>query len=869
MIHHSSQSIREAIMEDKVIEGALAAPRPSSVLAVASQLLRFAFPATLIILLSATSLLVDTYFVTRLGSAALAGVSLVFPFYLFLIMAFGGGIGVGISVVLAVRLGSGAAAAAQRAIGSAFALAIGFALLVALGFALGGRSLFSHIADAGPVVDAAISFARPIFLGAPIIAACLTLSNVLRSEKRVKEAAVMLLVSSGVNALLNPVLIHGYLGAPAMGVAGAGVATVAGFLVSAVLGVLYLRRRRGGQFYLDATTIRVDRRDMLAIARIALPTLATYVVTNCTVLVLSIVWERFGTDALASYGLATRLEYLHALMIYGIGTAILTLGGEAWGAGKPREFARICWIAAGCVTLAALVVATLLIAAPSAWFRAFGASPDVVEHGVRYLRIAALSYPFYALFVILTYAYQTVGRAHLPLVWALLRGFAIAVPITASVAAPGASVYPAAVAVAVSFVFLGLVSAIWLPRSIAIAGARTGIRVASAAPRLSWSSLPALPSSVIEPGAPDRDLPRLSTIKASALQLSPYPLWYTLLWPWFFRRPSTANRTAMATLPRRFERAEAAAQPRIRICAVGDILPMQRDRVPLYDPALRALFASADLIVGTCEAAIGRPDCDAAAAYGLIFNMPAAYLRALIDQSGVPPERWYLSAANNHSGDIGPDGLSSTIRYLRSLGVHPLGARIAGQPPLTVIEHHGLRVGLAAWTGWMNLPEPRTWQTADILSVPWPELRAAHRLDALIGSAHWEYEWQHFPSAGTRGLARRLRGDGFDLVIGSHTHVLQPLEWIDDMLCAYSLGNFCSDIGIGWTAHPPAPARMCNVLTVELGTEGAYRGRVVGYELHLFIQVDDGQRVSLVPLDAAPEPLRRQLAARAAVVLAP
>lgn len=865
-------------MEDKVAEGTLAAPHPSWVLTdrveglagagtwvLASQLLRFAFPATLIILLSTTSLLVDTYFVTRLGSAALAGVSLVFPFYLFLIMAFGGGIGVGISVVLAVRLGSGAAAAAQRAIGSALALAIGFALVVALGFALGGRSLFSHIADAGPVVDAAISFARPIFFGAPIIAACLTVSNVLRSEKRVNEAAVMLLVSSGVNALLNPVLIHGYFGAPAMGVAGAGVATVAGFLVSAVLGVLYLRRKRGGQFHLGAATVRVDRRDMLAIARIALPTLGTYVVTNCTVLVMSIVWERFGTDALASYGLATRLEYLHALMIYGIGTAILTLGGEAWGAGKPREFARICWIATGCVMAAALVVAMLLVVAPSAWFRAFGASPEVVEHGVRYLRIAALSYPFYALFVILTYAYQTLGRAYLPLVWALLRGFAIAVPITAAVAAPGASVSPAAVAVAVSFVFLGLICATWLPRSIAIAG----VRMASAATRSSWSSLPALPRGVSEPGGPDRDLPRLSIVKASALQLSPYPLWYTLLWPWFFRRPSTANRTAMATLPRRFERAEAVAQPRIRICAIGDILPMQRDRIPVYDPALHALFASADLIVGTCEAAIGRPDCDAAAAYGLTFNMPAAYLRALIDQSGVPPERWYLSAANNHSGDIGPEGLSSTVRYLRSLGVHPLGARIEGQPPLTVIEHHGLRVGLAAWTEWMNLPEPRTWQTVDILSVPWPELRAAHRLDALIGSAHWEYEWQHFPSAGTRGLARRLRGDGFDLVIGSHTHVLQPLEWIDDMLCAYSLGNFCSDIGIGWTAHPPAPARMCNVLTVELGTEGAYRGKVVGYELHLFVQVDDGQRVSLVPLDAAPEPLRRQLAARAAVVLAP
>ncbi|HMG23655.1 MAG TPA: CapA family protein [Kofleriaceae bacterium] len=382
-------------------------------------------------------------------------------------------------------------------------------------------------------------------------------------------------------------------------------------------------------------------------------------------------------------------------------------------------------------------------------------------------------------------------------------------------------------------------------------------------------ALPALPRSVLEPAGPGGEPPRLTAVRATPLQLSPYPLWYTLLWPWFFRRPSTANRTGMPILPRRLQRAEAGGQPTIRLCAIGDILPMQRDRIPVFDPALQRLFATADLIVGTCEAAIGRPDCDPTTEYGFTFNMPAAYLRALIERSGAPPERWVLSAANNHSGDIGPDGLASTIGHLRAIGVHPLGARIEGEPPVAVIERHGLRIGLAGWTHWMNLPEPRAWQTADILAVAWPELRASHRLDCLIGSGHWEYEWQHFPAAATRALARRLRGAGFDLLIGSHPHVLQPLEWIDHALCAYSLGNFCSDIGTGWTAHPPVAARMCNVLTIELGTEGAQRGRVVGYELHLFVQVDDGERVSLVPLADAPAQLRDPITARAAIVLAP
>jgi putative MATE family efflux protein len=429
---------------------------------LARQLVRFAFPSTLVMVLSAMSLVVDTYFVTGLGSEALAGASLVLPIYFLIVMAFGGGIGVGLSVVLSVRLGRGDAAAAQRAVGSAFALALGFAVVFAVTFALGGRALFQRISSPGPVLEAAVSFGRPIFLGTPVIALCLTISNILRSEKRLGDAAVMLLVSSAVNAALNPILIHGHFGAPAMGVAGAGLATVLGFVVSAALGGFYLRRGR-----LSLGGLRIDRRDMWDIARIALPTLGGYVATKSVLMALSVVWLRFGTDALAAFGLATRLEYLLAIVIYGMGSAILTLGGEARGAGRYREFARICWVAAGCVVLATTVVAAALVAAPGTWFRLFGASPAVVDRGVSYLRIAALSYPFYALALTLNYGYQTLARAHMPLVWSVLRGFGVAVPFAVLIAATSRSIPTAALGVAASFVLLGVITALWLPRTLA------------------------------------------------------------------------------------------------------------------------------------------------------------------------------------------------------------------------------------------------------------------------------------------------------------------------------------------------------------------------------------------------------------------
>lgn len=438
-----------------------------STLALALRLVRFAAPATAIMLLSGMSMLVDTYFVTALGSGALAGVSLVFPFYLFLIMAFGGGLGVALSVVLSVRFGAGDTAAAQRAVGSVLALVLSFSALFMIAFLLGGGPLLRSISGTPEVYRAAMEFARPIFYGVPLIAICLTFSNVLRSEKRVGESAAMLLVSSGVNAALNPVLIHGYLGMPALGVSGAALATIIGFGVSACLGFWLLRGKRARRLRLERATIQVDRRDVAALVRIAVPTLATYLVANCILLTLSALWARFGVDALASYGLATRLEYLLAVVIYSVGAAILTLGGEAWGAGDVRTFLRVCWVGAAVSGLGATVLSLWLLMSPLSWFGLFDASSNVAQQGAQYLRVVALGYPLYAVALTLNYGYQALSRAVLPLTWSVARGFCIAVPVVLLCAGPGRSISVAALGVCLSFIALGVVTVTWLPRTVA------------------------------------------------------------------------------------------------------------------------------------------------------------------------------------------------------------------------------------------------------------------------------------------------------------------------------------------------------------------------------------------------------------------
>src|SRR5512140_124765 len=220
------------------------------------------------------------------------------------------------------------------------------------------------------------------------------------------------------------------------------------------------------------------------------------------------------------------------------------------------------------------------------------------------------------------------------------------------------------------------------------------------------------------PGAPPAEDGDLEALKLPSWKVSPYPLGYTLVWPYYLRYPSTRNHTGIERMPVQ-ARLSTVEQPTVRICAIGDIMVMQGDRVPEFSPELAALLSSADQIIGCCEATLGRRLRDPAKKYSFMFDMPVEYLKGVIDRSGVPPERWALTLANNHAGDVGLYGPPFTFRRLSSMGVTPLGFRPRdSKHPVQLIERKGLRLVVAGWTRWLNVDlfssdHDRVWQSAD------------------------------------------------------------------------------------------------------------------------------------------------------------
>jgi len=347
---------------------------------------------------------------------------------------------------------------------------------------------------------------------------------------------------------------------------------------------------------------------------------------------------------------------------------------------------------------------------------------------------------------------------------------------------------------------------------------------------------------------------------------SPYPWHYNLRWPYYHVRPSLRAHVRLPRCPLAARFAPAAAVR--RVVMFGDLMGLTGDRVPTCSRAVQEIFGRADLVIGNCEAALVRDHNDPTARYLNKLTLGSAYLRDFFARFGVEPARCVLSIANNHAADAGDDGLRETEARLAALGVQAAGVRDGQPAPLVVRDVGGLRVGVAAWTTWMNRRFGGTAAVAtaaDAAAVDWRERRRVLGLDTIVATPHWEWEFQHVPHAETVLTARGLAAGGVDAIAGHHPHVVQPLAWLGEpahpSVCAFSLGNLFART-LTW------PHRLGGLLELELAAGPLDRGRVVAYRLHLTVQVGDGERTRVVALAETPTRLRTRLDDRLAALFA-
>jgi putative MATE family efflux protein len=380
-------------------------------------ILKLALPNVIVIVVQALSSAIDAFYLGRLGPEVLAGVALVFPVWMLMITMSGGGIGGGIASSVARALGGGRRTEANLLVAHSLVLSVILGLAFS-GIVLAvGPWLYTVMGGSGAVLDAALAYSTVIFGGAIAIWIVNAFGSLMRGSGEMVVPATVIVGGEILHLCLAPLLIFGLGPFPALGVAGGGLSLVTSYVVRAlVLGSFMFQGR--ASIHLPAFPIHLRRDVFWDILRVGLPGSVNTLLTNLNVMVVTSLVGASGVFALAGYGLASRLEYLQIPIVFGFGTALVTLVGTNFGAGQIERARRVAWTGAAvaaCVTGAVGVLAAVF---PLAWVGQFSADPGVQAVGSTYLRIVGPTFALFGLGLALYFAAQ--GSGHL--LWPLIAG---------------------------------------------------------------------------------------------------------------------------------------------------------------------------------------------------------------------------------------------------------------------------------------------------------------------------------------------------------------------------------------------------------------------------------------------------------------
>jgi putative MATE family efflux protein len=375
-------------------------------------LARLAAPGIVLALFQTAVSVGDTYFVGQLGTEALAGLALVFPMLMLLQMTSAGAMGGGVSSAVARALGAGNRDAARKLVAHALIIALGGGLTFSallLGF---GRGLYGLLGGRGAPLEQALAYSQVVFAGAVLVWISNTLASLLRGSGNTLAPALAFVGTALVQVPLSGALTLGWGPFPRLGIAGAATGYVVAFgLASLAMAVLVWRSALRPQ----RAHLRLEGRLFREILRVGAISSLSALQTVLTAVILTGFVARFGTAALAGYGVGVRLELLQVPIVFAIAQALVVMVGTNIGAGQGARAKTIAWTGTAAAALVCLVIGWSVALYPSLWIRIFSDDPEVIEIGSTYMRIVAPFYPLFGAGLALYFASQGAGQMLLPM----------------------------------------------------------------------------------------------------------------------------------------------------------------------------------------------------------------------------------------------------------------------------------------------------------------------------------------------------------------------------------------------------------------------------------------------------------------------
>ncbi|MGM0409362.1 MAG: MATE family efflux transporter [Bacillota bacterium] len=370
----------------------------------------------------------DTFWVGKISAQAVAAISISFP-VVFLFISIGAGINISGTTLVAQYTGAGESEKADKVATQLFVFIFTLSIILSLTGFIFNENILHLIGAPEDIMEQATNYLEIFFIGLPFMFLFFVFSALLRGVGDTKTPMKMMILSVAINLIADPFIIFGWSFFPELGVRGAALATISSRAIAGLFGMYLLFSGKKG-IHIKKKYLKPDLNMYKKILRIGIPSAGEKSMAAISIVLFMGIISRFGTMAVAAYGIGHRVMSVVRMPVRGFGRGTTTMVGQNLGADKIDRAERCSWIATAITFFALILIWVVMIIFPEQIIGIFNNNPEVIEIGSSYLVIAGFSFAFIGVRLVIGSAFRGAGNTLVAMILAIIALIILRIPLS-------------------------------------------------------------------------------------------------------------------------------------------------------------------------------------------------------------------------------------------------------------------------------------------------------------------------------------------------------------------------------------------------------------------------------------------------------
>lgn len=367
--------------------------------------------------------LIDSIFVSNMGTEALTAISLSYPIQA-IVTAISLGTSIGVNSVISRKLGEKKKEVANDvSLHGIFLILISY-LIVALFGLTSLRTIFKFFTKDALTLNYTVTYLSICLAGSFGLLYQILFEKISEAHGKTIYSMVIQFSGAVINLILDPLLIYGYKFIPSLGIKGAAIATIIGQISGMLIGVILLNKK-----YIQIKKIKINKQIISDIYKVGVPTIISESLAAFVSLILNKLLLSYSTLAVPFWGIYNKVQSFVFMIVYGFNYGMIPIVGYNFGA---KTYDRMKKIIKLFIIYALIIMGLgiiLFMFGGKIIFKIYGAEPEIVKIGVNAFRILSIGFAFAAFSLVFSSVFQALGKGTYNLIVYLCRQLIITIPL--------------------------------------------------------------------------------------------------------------------------------------------------------------------------------------------------------------------------------------------------------------------------------------------------------------------------------------------------------------------------------------------------------------------------------------------------------